>query len=548
MADTTNNYTSKITGQTISPAYLVEQMIANHQQLVEDGKSRITDFNVGSEVRNLLEAFANSNYLYLYELDQYGQQLLIKYAQNEWLDLRGWELGLNRKGGTKSTGYVTFSISTPLKQNYTIQRGTRILNKYTGNAYILVNAVTILAGDTDVTGQVVSELVGEEYDCEVNTLTAFDTEQTIRSDLKVTNHTRISGGENTETDEDYRNRILAFLRGGRFGSIAYYTSRCTSVTGVHDVKFIKPELINAIQQGRHSIKVNGDIQECNECTAVCVVNLNQDANANQTIYNVNVQLTDQENLVLGHEFHVQEAIQEPYYFKVNYYAENDETVTEEEIIDCLKTLFYGGTYEGKTTIYYPGFTVGTTILKENIINALENMKKIHHIESLQLLGWHKNLSTVQYLLNYWEKHKNYYKEQYPNDYDASTGKLNIHYDSILKYPDDDDLVWKEHPDPKLPHWKRLNISTNSAVYQLEIDGFYFYKIKDNQNTTDSDAGEYAVDEKSKHFWGWGEKQFTQIDLDVDVKATVGIISENQPSCPVSSCSTQAHSVWVNKIK
>ena len=112
MADTTNNYTSKITGQTISPAYLVEQMIANHQQLVEDGKSRITDFNVGSEVRNLLEAFANSNYLYLYELDQYGQQLLIKYAQNEWLDLRGWELGLNRKGGTKSTGYVTFSIST----------------------------------------------------------------------------------------------------------------------------------------------------------------------------------------------------------------------------------------------------------------------------------------------------------------------------------------------------------------------------------------------------------------------------------------------------
>lgn len=68
------------------------------------------------------------------------------------------------------------------------------------------------------------------------------------------------------------------------------------------------------------------------------------------------------------------------------------------------------------------------------------------------------------------------------------------------------------------------------------------------NTTDSDAGEYAVDEKSKHFWGWGEKQFTQIDLDVDVKATVGIISESQPSCPVSSCSTQAHSVWVNKIK
>ena len=142
--------------------------------------------------------------------------------------------------------------------------------------------------------------------------------------------------------------------------------------------------------------------------------------------------------MLGHLFHVQDAIKQKYYFKISYYAEENAVVTEDEVNECLEILFYGGPYEGKKTIYYQGFNIGATIQKSEIINALENMRGIHHIESIKQLGWHEDMEAIPVI------------EKWYHD----NGQSNMEYNTILDYPDEDDPLWIAHGNNVIPHWKK----------------------------------------------------------------------------------------------
>lgn len=539
MADDNTYYISKLNGERISPASILAEELAALQEMVESGKSQLTDANVGSEIRNLLESMAYSQYSYRYDIDRFSLMFLVRYAEGGWLDDIGWQYGLSRKHGNRASGIVRFTISAPLNIDYVIPTGTRLLNKKTGNAYILTSDVTIPAGTTAIqtnTGLVIAEGIGTEYNCDAFTITVFDTEQDLRTDLSVTNLQPFDTGADEETDDSFRSRILEFIRGGKFGSLEYYKTLCETIDGVHDVNFVAPEVLNNIEPGRHTIKINNETKICNNCTAVCAVNLVDKEDINDDlIRQVEDVLTDQDNLILGHEFHVQLAYNCPLYFKIDYYAEKNQSVTEEEVFECLTTFFYGGSYEGKQLITYTGTYTGGTVYKEDIINCLENMKGIHHVEQLTLLGWHNDMETIDLLTKYRG--------------DKFT------YKNILDYPDEDDSTFNPAKHPDIPCWKKIDDSVLEAnkgdnVYQLTINDYYFYKVKDNTDKGDANAGEHAMNSSDVDFWMWGQKQFNKLTMYPDVVAIFAALSSRQPYLTEENDAQNKdnpHLVWLRKI-
>lgn len=553
MADDTTYYTSKLTGERVSPASILAEELNALKEKVESGESSLTDANVGSEIRNLLESMANSQYQYRYELDRLSLMYLIRYAEGGWLDDIAWQYGLTRKKGTRASGYCVFTVSTPLTTDFTIPEGTCVLNHKTGNAYYLNVDVTIPAGSIDTTGLCISEYIGSAYNCDAYTITVFDTEYLLRNDLTVTNLQPFENGEDEETDDEFRTRILDYIRGGKFGSIEYYKSLCESIDDVHDVNFVAPEVLNNIETGRHTITINGNATECNDCTGVCVVNFHaKDDIRDDLLMQIESILTNQDNLIFGHEFHVQEAYNCPFYFKLDYYSENNVNVSEEEVFTCLTKFFFGGTYEGDVTISYTGCDIGGTVYKSDIINALENISGLHHVEQLTLLGWHKDMETVEQL-------SKFYDDQ---------GVTDFVYESIVDYPDEDDPKFSVAKNPTLPCWKLLTDTTLEAeegdkVYQLSIDDYFFYKVKDNSHTDYKDtfddqlayertlnAGEHALNSEQVDFWEWGQKKFNKLVMQPDVVCYNGSLSSRQTTLNSNNDSKNEpnpHLLWLRDI-
>lgn len=516
MVNTVSYYTN-VLGEQVSTATVLSDMIANLQTRVQKGESNLTDVNIGSELRNVFEANSEGIFRLLRENDLIGRMLSVRQATGGYLDDRGYEVGLYRKNGTYSNGTVTFSIPSPLRVDYTIFAGTTLLNSKTGYRYVLVGDATILAGDTWTTGLVQAEATGEEYNCKAHTITAFETGQDVRSDLSVDNDADFTNGETVESDIDFRRRVLNSMRGGTFGSWEYYRSICENVDGVHDVNFVKPEKLNAITSNRHTIlNSNNAPVECNSCTAVCVVNPEtNDGTSEEVLLTIANLLTNQHNIVLGHEFHVQRAIEDKYYFSISYIPESGYTVTENEVYECLNTLFNGGVYSGKEEIEYLGFEVSETVSKATIIDALENIEGLHHVESIKLLGWHASLYGVTRL------------EKWINDNQVygATPTNKFVYTDIKDYPDEDDVEMRGYQsDYPVPVWKFVEVTeSGESKYELVVDGYYFYKIKDNKIEGDNNEGEHAEGNEDD-YWFWGEKYFDEIVVHPDCVARCSPLS------------------------
>lgn len=517
----TVSYTN-IFGEEVSTATILSDMIANLQSKVQKGESSLTDVNIGSELRNLFEANSEGIFRLLRENDAIGRMQSVRLATGGYLDDKGYEVGLTRKGGNYANGSVIFSISTPLQIDYTIYAGTGILNSKTGLRYVLNDDVTIRAGSTWNSGIVYAEGTGAEYNCPAHTLTAFDTGQYLRGDLTVDNDYAFENGDGTESDDDFRKRILNAMRGGSFGSWAYYQRICEQIDGVHDVNFVKPETLNKDKPRHFIVNSDDEVVVCNDCTAVCILNEEEDIDDDADVLRELTELlTNQYNLVLGHEFHVQTSVKEKYYFSINYYADENNIVTESEVVDCLETLIHGGVYEGKQSIVYDGFYVGDTISKEVIIDALENMDGIHHVESLKIMKWHEDMTQIISDLTNWIQKNNLY---------GSTVSNPFKYSDILDFPDDDDPEYKAYNGTTtVPAWKHIGTNElEQEVYLLVVEGYYFYKIKDNTIDHDDNEGEYSL-VGEEDYWGWGELIFDDIELKPDSAFRLGSLSDKQPN-------------------
>ena len=96
-------------GDEISRESIVEEMIEYYNQKLELGETRVTDFNEGSEIRNLLESIAVDLYDLMEDNYEATKIAFISSAYGEWLDLHGENplINLPRDTGSEAVGFVT---------------------------------------------------------------------------------------------------------------------------------------------------------------------------------------------------------------------------------------------------------------------------------------------------------------------------------------------------------------------------------------------------------------------------------------------------------
>ena len=388
---------------------IFNDMVASYKNAYQNDKTAITDLSEGSEIGTLLNSIAvELEALYLHDALLCDQKY-VKTARGYYLDLLACENHITRFNGTQAHGYVTFQlVGSVLTKNTKIPKGTKILHRKNGLVYTLDETVVIVAGSTHALGQVVAELPGKKYNAEPDMLTAFQMVGTHTNKYSVNNYSAITGGTDTETDEELRTRILNSKLNPIFGSIGWYTSQVESIEGVHDVAFVNP-LNPAID---HRIATSdGKTEKCVSCTRVCYVNCDYDYLCNYdttkitdespeemehqrdlALYNVKYWLENQNNLVIGHKFHVEPAVPNTFYFEISAY--DNGNVTEEEIVQALHSYIYGGDFKGEnnTTYTYPGVPIHSKISKGEIIDVLEKLSGIQQVESIYKLKYVVNIA------------------------------------------------------------------------------------------------------------------------------------------------------------
>ena len=143
-------------GKEINISNIVNQMINYYSLKLEVGETKLTDFNEGSEIRNLLEAFAVGIYALLEEQHEATKIAFISTSYGGWLDKIG-ELpfiNLPRIPASYSQGSVTFTLATAQSSDFTIPADTILACSDNGLEFVTTTDCFIATGDTTGTASV----------------------------------------------------------------------------------------------------------------------------------------------------------------------------------------------------------------------------------------------------------------------------------------------------------------------------------------------------------------------------------------------------------
>ena len=219
---------------TVNDEYITREKIVKEmiQFYYDNTNTRVTDFNEGSEIRNLLECCASVIYLIL-ELDNETiKNHFVTTAEGEYLDLIAEQpnVGLKRDLGHESTGLIKFTIPEVLTTEWIIPQGT-ICTTDDGIEFSTDNEGYIPVGDTSCYVQASCLSSGTDGNIGIGEITSSE-------DIycTATNEEKFKDGTDYEEDEEFRNRILSFVRLDNFGSLNYYISVLTELNeNIHDI-------------------------------------------------------------------------------------------------------------------------------------------------------------------------------------------------------------------------------------------------------------------------------------------------------------------------
>ena len=346
-----------INGDVITREKLVQHMIEYYNEKYPN--SKITDFNEGSEIRNLLEAIAVD----IFHMEIINQQTLrasfLSTSYGSYLDLFGEELHTPRTTGTSAWGTVTFSITEPVTYPITIPMYTTLVSSETGLFYNTNMDCEIAIGETSVDCPVYSQVPGANTNAKENTVNAFL--NTPPSPLlTVTNNEAFTEGKDTESDDDYRKRLLQVKAQDSFGSLEYYTRIGTRIPGVHDVS-----LVESTNGYTANVLVNGNIKP-----------LDSDILARVTSVYANAK-----NLVYNHTFEVNEVDYTTIDLELT--AVVTDEVEDQLFIDALTCFVDGGDiFINGTELIYPGVSINKPITNYQLMTMLETLPFVVQITSL----------------------------------------------------------------------------------------------------------------------------------------------------------------------
>lgn len=335
-----------VMGEEISRSYLLQQMIDFYQLKKEVGETEVTDFNEGSEIRNLLEAVAVDNYILMEEENELTRMGFIDTAEGEYLDKHGLNpfINLPRDFGQEASGFVTFTIPSAVTDEITIAEGTILVND-DGLEFATDNEGLIVVGETNCEVACSCLTTGTDGNTGANTITIIDDDYINIDGLSVNNSEAFTGGTDYEEDDEYRERLLAYVRQDDFGSIRYYINLCESIENVHDVLLVDDE----------------------NYTKKVIVNAYEKPTSDAILLEVLYALTDSQNIVIGHNF----IVDKPAYVSLNLTLnlQVTETIDTEMIQDILQTFFDGGS-SNYIMVDFEGLNIGEGVNKQKIIDVL----------------------------------------------------------------------------------------------------------------------------------------------------------------------------------
>lgn len=188
---------------------------------------KLTDFNVGSATRTLLEAVS----LQLEEFYFKMYQNIIWAIENSIYKAFGFEL----RGAKAATGYVRITFRVPLKQPYVVTKGTSFATTTLGKTkYFKVVQDTIIAKGASL-GMVLVECTekGVVGNISANSLTIM---VTPNSEIQaVTNPYNFNSGYDSESSSERKKRFLLYIQTLARGTTDAISYGCLEVEGVDGV-------------------------------------------------------------------------------------------------------------------------------------------------------------------------------------------------------------------------------------------------------------------------------------------------------------------------
>lgn len=212
--------------------------------------TRLTDMNPGSVIRTLLEVFAAKLDEGHYLAEQIINLFFVLTASGEYLDRRVAERGLTRIQGTKATGYITASRSTPAPFGQLIPKGTTFETEDRSVQVVTTSDATLAQGQTSVIIPVDAAAVGKAGNLQAGTVLKQVGVAVSLIETVTVAAPGLAGGTDTESDSDLRNRYLTVIRlPGTSGNKADYIKWALEVAGVGGV-YVQP-----LWNGRGTVKL-----------------------------------------------------------------------------------------------------------------------------------------------------------------------------------------------------------------------------------------------------------------------------------------------------
>ena len=347
-----------VIGEEISTSYLLQRMIDYYNRKYPD--TQITDFNDGSNIRNLLECISVDIFHLEFNENALLRQAFLTTATGHYLDLFGEEYGIKRKIALQAQGVVTFSISSAVNYPIEIQKNTRITNTETGLFYDTYTTVEIPVGSTSVTCPVRSLITGSRTNIPANSSFVFYNENLFH-EVSISNSADFTEGRDQENDEDYRARLLEVKTSDGFGSKPYYI-KLGKIKGVHDIA-----LVDSLTK-----------------TAKVIVNGFDDiAISNDLLAKVTSLYTNEKNVLYNNTFEIvkSEFTTVPLEITIDVSAE----LQEDTIKTIIKKYFTGTSPNlniNNQQFVFKGCSVNSTISRTELMNIIEKIDGIIQITEI----------------------------------------------------------------------------------------------------------------------------------------------------------------------
>ena len=336
-------------GDEVSVPNLVAQMINLFDLKLEVGETRITDFNEGSEIRNLLEAFALLSFAVLEDENEATKLPFISSSYGTFLDRIGEYpfIALPRIQGEYAIGSVTFTLSDVQDTDVVIP-AEALLEDVNGLQFVTDTACVIDAGD--LTGDVTATCLtmGTDGNIASGTLTVITDDRLDDTLLSVNNDEAFINGAELEDDEDYRTRLLENVRSEGFGTLEWYTKLAEAVDGVHDVLFVSSASYT------RKILVNGFSKPTPD----------------DVLLDVLAEFSDVDNLVLGHSF----TVDRPSYYPNNnglaltFTMNVTREFTDTELTNLFTALVNGGNWDRAE---FDGLNIGEDLTHDLLLSPID---------------------------------------------------------------------------------------------------------------------------------------------------------------------------------